>query len=1216
MRKQLLSFCISSLLIGCATYAPQTKEQKSITTTLGENPVSVYIIGDAGMLHNGKPSEALTHLEQNITNADTNDILLFMGDNVYPAGIPDEKKERKEAEYTLEVQLEVAKKFPGKVWFLPGNHDWYSGLKGLKRQEELVEDALGKDTFLPENGCPIKKININDDIVLLIVDSQWYITNWDNHPTINDNCEIKTRNQFLDEFRGEIKKARGKTTLVAIHHPMFSNGPHGGKYSFKDNLKPAPILGSLKNLIRKTSGIVNADVSNTFYNDLKKNLVAAAQQNDKVIFISGHDHNLQYLVEDNLPQIISGSGAKVTPTKNSGGGQFSYGALGYAILDIYKNSTANVRFIAAESNTIAFQTEVQKADNKSIKTNFPIVTQDSIKETIYLSETTEKGSVYRFFWGDRYRKYYGTPVTAKVVYLDTLFGGLTPTRKGGGTQSKALQFTNPEGKRYVIRAMKKQAAQFIQAAVFQDQYIEGEFKNTASEELVTDVFSGSYPFAPFTMGTLSNAIDLAHLNSKLYYIPKQESLGDFNDEFGDELYLFEEHASDGHEELAGENFTGDIISTLDMMKEIQKDESKVIDQKEFVKARLFDMLVGDSDRHQDQWRWIEYKENGKTIYRPLPRDRDIPFNKMSDGLLFGAAVKLIPAARKFRKYEADLKDVKGFNVSPYPLDIAFTNRCDKSVWDEQVRYIQSHITNEVIDEAFKNIPIEAQDESVEIIKNTLKQRRENLQKISDRYYTLLTKYAVLTATNKDDFIKVIAKEDGSVTVTMARKKDKTVKNEMHNRTYYPQNTKEIWIYGLDDDDTFEVIGKSKTIKIRLIGGQNNDNFIVENGKNVVIYDYKSKKNDVSEAQKAHLKLRDDYNSNVYDYKKLRNNVNQILPIIGANPDDGLKLGFTDTYTTYGFERNPFTSQHQLHAAFYFATNGYELAYKGEFANVIGNLNLMIQSKFNSPNFSLNFFGYGNETENFDDDLGLNFNRVKVREISFAPSLIWRANGGSQIHFGLDYENIEIHATPDRFVSNDALPEHLFEENQFVSTNLKYHFKNTDNNAYPTMGLYTTMEVGFKQSLDESDKNFVYFTPEVGFTHKLNASGRLVWATKVKSHLIFNDHYEFFQAASIGGTDGLRGFRNQRFTGQQSLYQNTDLRYSFSQMKTQLIPIKLGFYGGFDYGRVWYNEQDSNKWHNSYGGGFFLNGVDVVNANLGVFNSSDGIRIAFGLGFGF
>jgi len=43
---------------------------------------------------------------------------------------------------------------------------------------------------------------------------------------------------------------------------------------------------------------------------------------------------------------------------------------------------------------------------------------------------------------------------------------------------------------------------------------------------------------------------------------------------------------------------------------------------------------------------------------------------------------------------------------------------------------------------------------------------------------------------------------------------------------------------------------------------------------------------------------------------------------------------------------------------------------------------------------------------------------------------------------------------------------------------------------------------------------------------------------------------------------------------------------------------------------------SEKWHNTYGGGFFVNASELMSANIGVFNSKDGARVAFGLGFGF
>lgn len=1222
-RINLIGICFLLLLNSCATTKLQINKEKSSQHNIVEDSASVvhtfYLMGDAGNAKIDSTTIALKKLTERIDTQNKNTTVLFLGDNIYPRGLPEiDTKERALAEHHLNVQIDVVKKIKGKTIFLPGNHDWYNdGVKGLKRQQEYVEKALGKKSFLPKDGCPIETIKYGDDIVLILVDSQWYITNWDNHPTINDDCEIKTRSQFLDEFRDEIKKARGKTTIVAVHHPMFTNGSHGGKFSFKSYFQPIPVLGILKNVLRKTTGISNADLQNVHYNNLKRNLVAASQFNDKVIFVSGHEHNLQYLIQDNVPQIVSGSGSKVSPVKNVGAGVYAHATNGFAVLEVYKNGASNVKFINAEKDSIEFRTSIYNADKVKSKFIFEPISNHTAQASIYTKEETSKSKFYTFLWGDRYRNQFSQEINAKTVDLDTLFGGLKPIRKGGGTQSKSLRLEANDGRQYVIRAIRKQAAQYIQAAVFKDQYVERQFENTVSEALVQDVFTGSFPYAGLTIGILSEAIQVSYLNTKLFYIPKQKALKEFNEEFGDELYLFEEHASEGHLNLGGKNFTGEIISTYDVLKEIHSDESKIVDEKEYVRARLFDMLIGDWDRHQDQWRWLEYKENGKTIYKPLPRDRDQAFSVMSDGFVLGAAVELIPLAKLLRKYSGDLKDVKGFNIEPFPLDMAFINESNKAVWDEQVVIIQNGITDEIIEKAFDQIPDEVKDEKVQIIKEHLKSRRNNLQLIADRYFDLVNRFAVLTATNKDDYIKINALENGNVEVTFLRKKDNTYKDVFHKRTYSYKETKEIWIYGLDDDDTFEVFGKSTKIKIRLIGGQNNDDYIVENGKNIVIYDYKSKKNDVNKAQKATINLQDEYAINVYDYKKIKNNTNQIIPVIGFNPDDGFKVGVSDIYTKYGFERNPFSSQHQLKGAYYFATNGFEVSYRFEVANVIKNLNFEFLTTLQSPNFTQNFFGYGNETLNENDDDNLDFNRIKVRKFTLNPSLKWRSRSGSSAYLEVNYESTEVNNTAGRFVENNIeLPNYIFDEVQFLGTEFKYQFENIDSKAFPTNGIQTAMILGYKSNLDVKNRSYAYFIPEVSFTQKVDAIGNLVIATKFKSQMNFGNDFEFYQGASIGGTDGLRGFRNQRFLGNKSFYNNTDLRYSFKSQKTRVIPIRLGVFGSFDYGRVWLKGEDSNQWHNSYGGGFFLNGVELMTANLGVFNSSDGVRVAFNLGFGF
>jgi hypothetical protein len=848
----------------------------------------------------------------------------------------------------------------------------------------------------------------------------------------------------------------------------------------------------------------------------------------------------------------------------------------------------------------------------TIQTDFP----PTVKSSIYEAEATDKSNFYTFLWGKRYRQSYSKTITAPTVNLDTLFGGLHPVRKGGGNQSKTLRLATRNGQEYVMRALKKNATQYIQATVFKDQYVENKFKNTASEKLVMDVFTGSYPYAPLVVAALSEAVGVYHLNPTMYYIPKQKALGDFNGEFGNELYLLEEQASEGNLVVEEKNFTGNIISTADVFLEMHSDESKTIDEAAYIKARLFDMVIHDWDRHQDQWRWLEFKEKGKTVYKVLPRDRDQAFSKMSDGFLLGAAVTLIPAAKLLRKNSGDLKDVKSFNMEPYPLDIAFIRSANKALWDEQVRVIQSLLTDEAIDKAFKEVPSELDDENVDEIKELLKSRRANLQKIADRYFKVISTYGVITGTDKDDLIKISCKPNGDVDLSLYRKKKDTLELFVH-KIFDAKLTKEIWVYGLDDTDTFEVKGKSKKIKIRLIGGQNNDEYTIQNGKNIYIYDYKSKKNTLDEVSNATVKKSDNYDLNTYDYKKLKANTTQIIPLIGANPDDGLKMGLNTIYTLYGFERNPFTTRHQFKAAYYFATSGFEGNYTGEFANVIGNLNLLIASNFQSANFTQNFFGYGNETKNEDDRFGMNYNRVKVRTFGIAPSLVWKARGGSTLSFGTSYQAIEVDDTKNRFIQNNPdVPASIFENIQFAGLHTKFEFENYDNKAFPTVGMKFALALCFTQNLEENKRNFVYLTPEISFNHKLIPSGKWVLATQIKSNLIFNSNYEFYQAASIGGTDGLRGFRNQRFTGQRSLFQNTDIRYTFNSLKTNIIPIKLGFYSGFDYGRIWLENENSDKWNNSYGGGFFINGAELISANLGLFHSIDGLRLAFSLGFKF
>ena len=1208
----------------CATYNTQIKNN-NFSTQFPDKEIdhTFYLIGDAGNSAIGTSTIALQSFKQNLSKASKNSTAIFLGDNIYPKGLPKKgHKNRAFAEHQLDIQTEAVQNFKGETIFIPGNHDWYSGLSGLKRQEKYIEEILGKNTFLPVNGCPIENRHISEDIELIIIDSEWYLTNWDSHPTINDDCEIKTRSKFFDELEGLIKKARGKTTLIALHHPMFTNGSHGGQYSFKSHLTPLPVLGSLKNLIRKTSGISPADIQNSRYNEFRKRIITLSQENDKTIFISGHDHNLQYLVKDNIPQIVSGSGSKKTATRNVDG-EFSSSDPGFAILDVFKDGSSVVRFYTAKGDNLLFQKEIFKANEKIDLGNYDSHFSSKVKSSVYSKDEITKSKSFTWLWGERYRKYFGTEILAPTVNLDTLYGGLKPVRKGGGHQSKSLRLVDNDGKEYVMRALRKNAVQYLQAVAFKDKYIEGQFNDTYTEKLLMDVFTGSHPYAPFTIATLSDALGIYHTNPILYYVPKQLALGDYNSEYGNELYMIEERASDGHGNLESFGYSNTLISTDDLLKNLRKNDTHYVDERAYVRARLFDMLIGDWDRHEDQWRWAVFKDkNGNDMYRPVPRDRDQAFSIMADGFLLNIATTLVPALRLMQSYDEELRSPKWFNLEPYPLDMALINNADRTLWEAQAKHIQQNLTDSIIDKAFTFFPEEVNDETVDIIKRKLKGRRSNLNLISDNYYRHINKYAVITGTDKDDWFELERMPNGKTKVTAYRIINGEKGRIIHDRIYDKTETKEIWIYGLDDEDNFEVKGNGNNyIKIRLVGGQNNDRYHISNGSKTFVYDFKSKKNTLIN-KKGRIRFKDDYETNIYNYKKLKNSSNQFIPTIGSNPDDGFKFGLSNTFTLYGFERNPFTQQHTIAASYYFATRGYDISYNAEFANIIGNMNLGIEGKFTSPNFSSNFFGFGNSTPNFDDDLGLDYNRVKLRTIKISPTLIWRGISGASFKTAISYESVEVEETEGRFI-NDYLNTNDGISQAFFGGEVTYQYENYDNKAFPTLGMMTSLKAGFKINEKDLDRGFAYLIPEIGFDNKLVPNGRLVLATKLKAHLNFGDDFEFYQAANIGANNGLRGYRNERFTGKNAFFQNTDLRFNFRKLKTGLIPLQIGLYGGFDYGRVWVAndlvsdpDYNSETWNTSIGGGIFVNAADMITGNLSFFNSSDGLLVAFTFGFGF
>lgn len=1228
--KVIFIFSLTLLLFAnCAVKDPRYGKNIDINfVEIPENETiahTFYLVGDAGNADQEAGENTLDFLKSRLDKASENSTLLFLGDNIYPSGLPPEDdQDRKLAEKKLDIQVHSAQSFKGKTIFIPGNHDWYNnGIKGLKRQEEYINKALNKKkSFLPRIGCAIDKLEISDHLVLITVDSQWFLEDWNKNPNINEDCDIKSREEFFTELESQINKNQNKKIVLAVHHPLMTNGSHGGQFSLEKQLFPLekkiplPVLGSLANLIRKTAGVSPQDLQNKKYTNFANRIKTLIQGHDNIIVVSGHDHNLQYVEKNNVKQIISGSGSKLEAARAINENDFSAGLNGFAVLEMTKSGSTYVSYFGLKDKKeqLLFRHKVlTQVENKKIAYSDSIAPFSEV--AIYTKEMTDKSGFYKFLWGNHYRNYYSEKIKVQNAKLDTLFGGLQTVKAGGGHQSNSLRLQDAQGRQFVMRGLKKSATRFIQSVGFKNQYIEKDFENTYTEDFLLDFYTSSHPYTPFIVGDLAEAVDVNHTNPQLFYVPKQAALGEYNSEYGNELYMIEERPMDEFKGYKSFGSPEAIVSTDDVLANLIKDEKYAVDEASYVRARLFDMLIGDWDRHFDQWRWGEFHDGKKVIYKPIPRDRDQAFPKYG-----GIALTLImtsPELRHMQEFKSDIRNIKWFNMEPYPLDLKFLKTADAKLWKEQADFIQQSLTDEAIDAAFKSLPVAVQDETTEEIKTNLKLRRTKLNTFANDYYKVLQKTVLIAGTNKKDKFVITRLPKGQTEIQVIRLK-KDGEELQYTRVFDRKETKQIWIYGLEDDDVFIVKGnESGPLRLKLLGGANNDFYQIESGKRVEIVDYKSKNNVFEIDSKTRKILNDSYELNAYDYKKPKYNAFAAYPDAGYNPDDGVKVGISATYKVNSFIRNPFSQKHNLKANYYFATNGYEFKYNGVFPNIINNWRIEVDAIITSPNFSSNFFGFGNESQNADDDLGMNYNRVKIQTLGFAPSLHWKGESGGSFSTKINFRSMEVDRTNGRFITNSLdVNDEVFGTQNYLAAQVHYGFENYDNASNPTLGMKFYLEGGYEINLNNTNKTVPYMETALGFSQKITKSEKLVFGSLAKAKMLFSNDYLFYQMAELGGDADLRAYRFQRFSGKQSFVVTSDLRYQIGKFKNSLIPAKYGLYAGFDTGRVWLQDDFSNKWHNSYGGGIWLNAINVVTGKISYFHGEDGGRVTVGLGFGF
>ena len=295
-----------------------------------------YATGNLGTQNDNTNNAVLKAITAKMGN-DQNSTLLLLGNNAGKIGF---KKDDAEGKANIDSYINFLKPFSERTVFIPGLSDWKGGLKDLKKQEDYLEGLLdNKNVFQPEKGCPIEKIEINDDVDLLILDSQWALADWDKIPNINDKCEIKNKTDFYVEVEHEIVKSQGKTVLVAMYHPIASYGKYGNTYSF---------------------GVNPQNLNHKNYKELSDRLFTIAQQSKNVVFVAGHEQNMQYIIDKKVPVIISGAGGKIKNAHVGRKSMCSFNENGFSQITEFKDGSLWVSFYGSSNNftTPIYSTEV------------------------------------------------------------------------------------------------------------------------------------------------------------------------------------------------------------------------------------------------------------------------------------------------------------------------------------------------------------------------------------------------------------------------------------------------------------------------------------------------------------------------------------------------------------------------------------------------------------------------------------------------------------------------------------------------------------------------------------------------------------------------------------------------------------------------------------------------------------------------------------------
>ncbi len=813
------------------------------------------------------------------------------------------------------------------------------------------------------------------------------------------------------------------------------------------------------------------------------------------------------------------------------------------------------------------------------------------------------GSFWRKMFGDNYRDMWTNPVRVPVLHIEQFEGGLTPYKIGGGKQTRSLRMVTSDSAEYVFRP------------VYKAPNLTPEYRGTLMWKIFLDAGSASHPGANVAPVPLMDAFGFLNPAAQLVFMPDNPALGEYRKEFAGVLGTIEAYPSVPRKGRAFANAVN-IHDAESLLASLNKDATVQVNLKNLLRIRILDMLLGDNDRHADQWRWAQLAKGG--LYEPIPRDRDKVFLSYG-GAIIGLARKAHPSLVKF---DSVYPDPAALFENATNFDRRLIGQLDRSVWESTANDLKASVTDAIIDKMIAAMPLEFVAKSTGI-RETLRYRRDHMPEVALRYYDELFEVADIHATDTADVATVVRQANGSVDVTFSS----AGTGQWFQRHFDPAQTHEIRVYLHGGDDNARITGSAaSSIPVRVIGGNGNNTLVdqsVVGGRThpTHLYDEGNVDN-VKYGRDIRLEISSyvDALNQYYNRRPLvhafggdrlpvKDDGASILPVVGLKTGHRIgvvpKIGIARY--VYGFRKVPYSSMVQADVGFSTGTHGWK-------ANLLGD------KRFESSDFHLpaiatmsqlevvQFRGLGNDVEDSDDS----FFDVKQTQWSFYPGVGYSFAPGSDFTIGPIVRSTRTDSAKSDFLAQTR--PYGFSSFSEAGVEVKLHFDSriVPDSARPRF-VVDFSGAGYPGFWDAKTAYESIEGYALGFI-PIPIATKPVIALRGGGKKLYGN-FPYFDAAFIGGGSSFRTEHRQRFAGDASIYGSAELRVPLFKVAT-LVPTDIGALAFTDAAKVYVDDDAAGGWHTAAGGGFWIGAINASrNVNV-LFTNRSNRRVMVSLGFAY